>query len=1159
MKKIYFLLAALIIGNASFASGWVETFNGNINVFAVDDGTAQTPPDDAWYFTGITTINFLGMKSVQSAWKTGSNWNFGNDLKPAAASFAYFNGSLVLSNATSNEFSLVSPRFRPASGVSTLYYEIQEIKVWPDDNPKTGEQIFFEVGIQDANGEWVWTSSSANVLAGLTDYNSATTPITVFQADLSGYIGKDIKIRFRGLTDQGAFAAIFTKVALIDNSTVNFAASTLNDIPALIPEKHISRIVKATLTNQGRALSAGEVSAKVASIPAEYEATASVPALGTFESKDITFTVPFVPKSFKEYSLQYHFTAPGISNSVTSAPFTVTPNTFASDNGYLSAYAGSYMPVGKKFTLTETDYIESVSVGWAKYTSEPLSYDFKMIIYKVTGATAESVFESETFTRPTMAQTPPNERTATFTDYVFPTPVALAAGDYIFAVSPTNEIHVGVDYTNLSPGYKVNPETNDVTIDVYNNYLIRVNTGSDIALVPASNFATADVNAPIKVTFKDPDGIRGINALGIQILDSQGKNTGKVFSITYDAGVLNIRHTTLDFNTLYTVVIPKGCIIGYGKPISWSFTTQGTINPKTYSPANFGSNVALDAPISIQFDRAIPVHSTKAGITIVKNDASQEAVADVSATVDDFTLKIAHADFVNGTQYKVTVPASAIDQYTGQDISWTFTTLPPFGISSYYPENGATDVDLTTAIRVVFNQTIPEGSSLEGITVGGKSVTASITSSWNLTNNQVSLNTSELALKEGTEYEVFIPAGAIAGWNEDIIWSFTTYLQLAVTAYSPKANALNVARDAEISVQFNKTVFRPMWGTPPAITIKAGETEVAGVSGRTEGNKLIISHADFDYKTEYTVTVPSGNINTYNENITWKFTTESDVLDIIEYTPDRDATGVSVRNTVAVSFNREITLGNTGGITINGEAPTGVSLSSSIDGINNQLKINHANFQQDTEYTVVVPAGAVVGYSKEITWKFKTVEPLVPTVSPPNGKTEVALDEPLIISFNRKPMLPMRPMGFITITGENGTEVEVIRRTWNAAGNVLTIEHAPFDLLVTYTVTVPAGLIIDASDYSRSIVWSFTTTGGSAIKEVSNLAKVYPTLTKGNLTINAEPGTKVKIVNIAGQIVAVHQLTGSMLNLNLAYSNGMYVVVLENNDKVSTHKIILQK
>ena len=1153
MKKIYFLLIALIMSNASFADGWVETFNGDIRVVALDDETV-TPPDDAWYISGITVTNPFGMKSIQTAWKTASSWNFGASLKPAAASFVSFNGNFALAGSNSSEFSLFSPQFTPEAGISTLYYEIQEIKTFPESDPNSGEQIYFEVATKNTEGAWVWASSSANILAGLTGYNSATTPVTVLQADLSSFIGQDIKIRFRGVTDKGAFAAVITKVALIDNSVLNLAVSTLKNIPVLIPEKHISQVVSATVVNQSKATSAGEASIKATSTPAEYEATAAVPALATFQSENITFGTPFAPQLFGEYKINYELiTTPAIpDNSVTSTPFTVTPGTFASDKGSLSGTASNGLPIGKKFSLPVADEIESVSVAWAKSSMEPDSYDFKIIIYKVTGETAESVFESATLTRPTFAQTPPNGRSATFTDYIFPTPVSLVPGDYIFALKQTKNLYTGVDYTYESPSYIIDTLTHTISIDPYNNLLIRVNTGSNILLSPSSGYHAANVNAPVLVTFRDANGISGINPAGISIVDGEGTAVTGI-GATYDAGVITINHAALQYNTQYTVSIPASAVTGYDKAISWSFTTAGTIQPKTYLPGQWANNVAINAPVSVQFDRTIPSGSSLAGITIVVNNDAQEAVTGVSATIEDFTLKIAHADFSIGTEYKVSIPAEAINEYEGEAISWTFTTVPPLDILSFYPEHNATDVSLNTPIRVVFNQNIPAGSSLAGITVNETPVSASISGA------QLNINTSELTLQEGTEYEVIIPAGSVAGYDQEIKWSFSSFTALAIVAYSPEENATNVGISAEVSVQFNKNIFRPQFGpAPPPITIKAGETEVAGISASTNGNKLIIAHADLEYNTEYTVTIPVRNINNWEEEITWKFTTESDELNVIGYTPESGAVNVSVRNQVAVSFNKAITLGNTAGVTINGTAPSSVALGSSIDGINNQIRLNHAVFEQGVEYTVVVPAGSVTGYDREITWKFTTVEPLVPVVSPADGAVSVGINEPLTITFNRAPLRPIRPAGSITIEGENGIAIDVTSRSWNAEGDVITIEHTPFDNNILYTVTIPAGFIIDAGDYSQTITWSFTT-GGTGIKDVTDPVKVYPAITKGKLTINSEPGTKVKIVNLAGQTISVHQLSGNTLNLNLAFNSGVYLVILENNDRVSTHKIILQR
>ena len=85
-----------------------------------------------------------------------------------------------------------------------------------------------------------------------------------------------------------------------------------------------------------------------------------------------------------------------------------------------------------------------------------------------------------------------------------------------------------------------------------------------------------------------------------------------------------------------------------------------------------------------------------------------------------------------------------------------------------------------------------------------------------------------------------------------------------VVSTLPANDATGVALNAELSVTFNQNVA----GSLAEITING-----TAATGTISGNKLTIAHKNFDYETVYTVVIPKGAINYYNEVITWSFTT----------------------------------------------------------------------------------------------------------------------------------------------------------------------------------------------------------------------------------------------------------------------------------------------
>lgn len=90
---------------------------------------------------------------------------------------------------------------------------------------------------------------------------------------------------------------------------------------------------------------------------------------------------------------------------------------------------------------------------------------------------------------------------------------------------------------------------------------------------------------------------------------------------------------------------------------------------------------------------------------------------------------------------------------------------------------------------------------------------------------------------------------------------------LAVISKTPEGN--NVNAYAAVSVTFNNVI---TLSNSSAITITP---EVTGVTASANGNILTIAHDDFDYETEYTVTIPAGAIKDFDTEIKWSFTTKS--------------------------------------------------------------------------------------------------------------------------------------------------------------------------------------------------------------------------------------------------------------------------------------------
>jgi len=124
-----------------------------------------------------------------------------------------------------------------------------------------------------------------------------------------------------------------------------------------------------------------------------------------------------------------------------------------------------------------------------------------------------------------------------------------------------------------------------------------------------------------------------------------------------------------------------------------------------------------------------------------------------------------------------------------------------------------------------------------------------------------------------------IPEGSKTAYNADAVWSsFGTISDgtssISIVDHTPGDGAIDVAVDAEISVTFSGNVSATDLSL---ITIQDDQANnVNNVSASITDNVLTITHDNFEYETEYTVTIPENTLNEYDAEITWTFTTAAD-------------------------------------------------------------------------------------------------------------------------------------------------------------------------------------------------------------------------------------------------------------------------------------------
>ena len=343
---------------------------------------------------------------------------------------------------------------------------------------------------------------------------------------------------------------------------------------------------------------------------------------------------------------------------------------------------------------------------------------------------------------------------------------------------------------------------------------------------------------------------------------------------------------------------------------------------------------------------------------------------------------------------------------------------------------------------------------------------------------------------------------------------------------------------------FNRTGNRPTaagWVTvtPPSTTVLSpGKYYVAAVQTSSTGFALAYDRVPgrLDYFGNGSAFATDDSFGAPAIRMILDFPIEVEALE-----PADEATDVAIDAAVAVTFNKTVAASDLTGITFD-PAVTGVS--ASVAGA--VLTITHDDFELGTEYTVTIPAGAITDYNEVIEWSFTTIAPLeVLSVTPADEEEDVELDAEVSVTFNAD----------ITSSDVSGIEFDpaVTGVAVSIKDNVLSIAHDEFAGETKYTVTIPAGTI---DGYDEVIEWSFTTTKGTSINAMkNNVYGVYPTLTKGAVTIYTSQNASVQICDLTGKVMDRYSSNGE-LNLNLNYANGVYFVKIDNG---RCYKVVLQK
>jgi len=421
----------------------------------------------------------------------------------------------------------------------------------------------------------------------------------------------------------------------------------------------------------------------------------------------------------------------------------------------------------------------------------------------------------------------------------------------------------------------------------------------------------------------------------------------------------------------------------------------------------------------------------------------------------------------------------------------------------------------------------------------------------------------------------------------------------------PTDMSTDIAVDATISATFSvdiyETDFSGIMISPDPGNVMASITD----------NVLTISHDNLSFDTEHTVTIPAASINDGSDDlafdIIWTFTTAldptacndpsdaifSDIMATtatVSWTENGPATEWNVTygmvdfdpmtegTTLVATTNPTIELTGLTGLTnydVYIQAVCDVSIESGLSGpfqfMSGCITVSELDEGFETSVPPICWDNYQAGAGTKI-WTQSDLNPAVGAYSARAGyESSGGTNEQWLVTGNI--MIPANHSLTFKATDDMSTDyssslvVKITTDSGTSYTDLLTISevevtsdtYSPFviDLATYETQTVKFAFVMIDDDGDN---WYLDEVKLEIVSKnedfISSDISIYPNPSTGKVNINVTENSTVKIIDIAGRIVKDFNIN-AFEEVNFTQSAGMYVIQIESNSGISTHKLII--
>ena len=616
-----------------------------------------------------------------------------------------------------------------------------------------------------------------------------------------------------------------------------------------------------------------------------------------------------------------------------------------------------------------------------------------------------------------------------------------------------------------------------------------------ISTNPANGATAVAVNTAISATFSEAMNPATINAATFTLTGPGATPVAGV--VTYSGTIATFTPSALLATaTLLTATITTGAKDPGGAALAsnfaWTFTTAVPPTVVSTLPANGAAAVAVNAPISASFSRAMdPATITSATFTLT-GPGTTPVAGTVAYTGTTATFTPA-AVLTTSTLYTATITTGAkdtTDAALAANFVWTFTTTAPPTVVSTIPVDGATTAAVNTAISATFSRAMnPATINATTFTLTGPGATP-VGGTVSYSGNTATFTPSAL-LATGTLFTATITTGAKdptgAPLAANFAWTFTTTVPPTVVSTLPANAAPGVAVNTPISATFSHAM-NPATITSATFTVTGpGATPVSGTVTYAGTTATFTPTAVLTTSTFYMATITTGAKDLTGAalaaNFVWTFTTAPPPT-VVSAFPANGASAVAVNTAISATFSEAMDPATITATTFTLTGPGAASVGGTLSYSGSTATFTPtAVLATGVLFTATITTGAKdpsgVGLTANYVWTFTTaLAPKVSSTTPASGGTNVPLNQKIAATFNTSMnSSTITATGTLTLKVTSGGAAVPGVVTYDAASN--TAIFAPTGTLAAstqYTAAVTtAAQSAPGTALATNYIWSFTT------------------------------------------------------------------------------------